>query len=425
MKLQALAPLVFVPLAATVALSNPLRVKAQTFQTTPATYEVTTTSFANGEYGTIRLYPGYGFTLDFSQTGQVVQRAWLDDMSVIGIDFSNGTQETIEAQFVHLKLIPEVSFEEVLRSLDGGTLLTLIAYDPVRNTQHRYQFRIFPAQGIPSHTALNIMPEAAPLATPVSLSTTFSVNGLVDARPEHIQMGLGSFMSELTPDQMQQIGDVSQRVSEMVALMHNGTDATDAAAQVGVSMQVLNYFAMRGLQASPSNPLGLIDEVPPLELKGFTDSAVPDEPASSPPALSAPSIPPPLEGSTQPPNSPQSSPTDPVLPSSEDDLVSKVDSAVLYQARVQEFQAELDRLPAPVRLGPDARQMVNFIKIGSGIYGREHNNDLTYQPRVVALLAYLNAGQSLEEASRQAQFDEAETSQMLTLAEEALDSVNY
>ncbi|MGK7911595.1 MAG: hypothetical protein AB4050_08970 [Synechococcus sp.] len=425
MRVQSLGPLVWVPLAATAAVGSPMPVWAQSFQTTPATYEASTASFANGEYGTIRLYPGYGFTLDFSQTGQVVQRAWLDDMSAIGIDFSNGTQETIEAQFVHLKLIPEVNFQEVLRSLDGGTLLTLIAYDPVRNTQHRYQFRIFPAQGVPTHTALNIQPEVAPIATPASLSTTFSVNGLVDARPEHIQMGLGSFMSELSPDQMQQIGDVSGRVNELIALMHNGTEATAAAVQVGLSMQIVNYFAMRGLQASPANPLGLIDEVLPLELQGYTDSAIPGEASSPQPALAAPSIPPPLERSQQPSTVPQFEATEPEIPPSDDDLVSKADSAAIYQARVQEFQAELDRLPAPVRLDADGRQMVNFIKIGSGIYGRDHHTDLTYQPRVVALLAYLEAGQSLPEASRQAQFDEAETSQMLTLAEEALDSIDW
>ncbi|MEL7085576.1 MAG: hypothetical protein AAGM36_13875, partial [Cyanobacteria bacterium J06597_1] len=336
MRVKSLAPLVMVPLAATVAVGCPIRAEAQGFTTTPATYEASTASFANGEYGTIRLYPGYGFTLDFSHTGQVVQRAWLDDMSAIGIDFSNGTQETIEAQFVHLKLIPEVNFQEVLRSLDGGTLLTLIAYDPVRHTQHRYQFRIFPAQGVPSHTALNIQPEAAPVTTPASLSTTFSVNGLVDARPEHIQIGKGSFLSELSPDEILQVSDVSYRVDEAIALMHNGVEAIDAAAQVGVSLRVLNYFAMRGLQASPANPLGLIDEVPPLELQGFSDSAVPGEGAITPPAppgpsTSAPSGPPPeLDESAQPLvapqlEPPQLEPTEPVIPPSEEDLVSQVD----------------------------------------------------------------------------------------------------
>ena len=423
MKLSFLAPAVLVPLAATVTLSHPHLARAQSFQTTPATYEVTTTSFANGEYGTIRLYPGYGFTLDFSQTGQVVQRAWLDDMSAIGIDFSNGTAETIEAQFVHLKLIPEVNFQEVLRSHDGGTLLTLIAYDPATYRQHRYQFRIFPAQGVPTHTALSIQPAAALATVPASMATTFSVNGLVNARPEHVQMGLGSFMGELSPDEMLQASDVANRVSEAIALMHNGTEATAAAAQVGVSMQVMNYFAMRGLQASPANPLGLIDDVPPLELQGFSDGAVPGQAAPPPPS------PPPVE-SAEPPVVPQQlDPTEPLLPPSADDLQSQSPAApklgVEYRARVDGYRAELDRLPDPVELDVEQRRTVNRIKIGSDLYASQNNTDFTYQHRVVALLAYLESGKSLPEASQLAEFDDTQTGEMMALAERALETVSW
>lgn len=432
MRISTLASTVLIPLAATVALSSPARVRAQSFQTVPSTYEVTTSSFTNGEHGTIRLYPGYGFTLDFSQTGQLVQRAWLDDMTFVGIDFSNGTEDSIEAQFVHLKLIPEVNFQEVLRSHDGGTLLTLIAYDPATYRQFRYQFRIFPAAGVPTHTALSIQPEVTPATLPASMSTTFSVNGLVDARPEHIQMGLGSFMAELSPDEMLQASDVSSRVYEAIALMHNGTEVTVAASQVGVSMSVLNYFAMRGLQSSPTNPLGLIDDVPPLELQGFSDSATPGEmPPAAPTAPTAPTAAPspvnpqPIEPAA-PPTPPQLSPTNPVLPPSPEDVVSQApDPGAAYRARVDGYRAELEQLPDPVDLDVDQRQTVNQIKIGSNLYASQNDTDLTYQPRVVALLAHLEAGTSLEEASQLAEFDRAQTGEMIALAEQALESVSW
>ncbi len=119
----------------------------------------------NGSIISLKVYPGYGLNLNFIPTGEVIQKAWIDDPGRIALSFdgclsSHSGQNCTSsgATVVHLRQIKPINFSHLPSSPSGGTLLTLIAEGI--NGRKLYQFRILPASGEPEYTALTIIPDS-------------------------------------------------------------------------------------------------------------------------------------------------------------------------------------------------------------------------------------------------------------------------
>lgn len=118
--------------------------------------------------------PGYGLTINFIETGEVVKQAWIGDPSRFvfssngnlcpqGLQDSNCTNTG--ATVIFLRQIQPVDFPGLVSSADGGTQLTLIT-EGVEG-QKQYSFGLSAAStGKPKYTTLIVKPESE---KPVSL----------------------------------------------------------------------------------------------------------------------------------------------------------------------------------------------------------------------------------------------------------------
>ena len=127
------------------------------------------------------LTSGYGLTINFIPTGEVIRQAWIGDPSRIAFT-SNGklcpqSNQNLDctdngATVLFLRQIKRIDFPELLSSADGGTQITLITSGP--SGQKQYQFRLLLTSGIPKYTALVVQPDLEkqtpiPHFTPVSV----------------------------------------------------------------------------------------------------------------------------------------------------------------------------------------------------------------------------------------------------------------
>lgn len=121
----------------------------------------------------VNVHPGYGVNLDFSQLERGISQAWLDDVSRLVIsadgDLCGVTQECdreAKNSILHLKQINPISFPELPKSADGGTLLTVIAENS--HTRNLFQFKVIPKSGVPQTcTTLRFKPNPPPLPLPI------------------------------------------------------------------------------------------------------------------------------------------------------------------------------------------------------------------------------------------------------------------
>lgn len=111
--------------------------------------------------------PGYGLTINFIETGEVVKQAWIGDPSRFvfssngnlcpqGLQDSNCTNTG--ATVIFLRQIKPVDFPGLVSSLDGGTQLTLITEGVGGQKQYSFGLAAVP-KGKPKYTTLIIKPD--------------------------------------------------------------------------------------------------------------------------------------------------------------------------------------------------------------------------------------------------------------------------
>lgn len=139
---------------------------------------------AQGESGsiiTLKIGPGYGLNINFIPTKETIKKAWLDDISRIGLSFdgnlcqwSANQQESCKEEIttvIHSRLIDTLPVPTP-HSYDRGTLLSVIT-DGLSGRK-LYHFRLIPVSTSPECMALTIKPDserytpALPPITPVS-----------------------------------------------------------------------------------------------------------------------------------------------------------------------------------------------------------------------------------------------------------------
>ena len=115
---------------------------------------------------TLEISDGYGLTIDFIPTNEIIKQAWIADPSHIGFS-SNGSlcaqnQEDCQssgATILFLRKIKPIKFPNLTSSRDGSTELTVISQD-ANGQEKEYQFRIVPTTKQPKFTNLVIKPDS-------------------------------------------------------------------------------------------------------------------------------------------------------------------------------------------------------------------------------------------------------------------------
>jgi hypothetical protein len=197
---------------------------------------------------TVDLYPGHGTTLNFRSTGETVRRAWLDDLSKVTLSFDDAscsvseTENECAAQVIHLRRINPLEFPNLPTT--ETTLLTVLTDGGL------YLFRLaFPEAGNPSYYSLEIQPDS--LNTEIQPQpVAASVEGSSGA--QLIEQGLKVAEARNLIAE----GDLLwERLQNLIAAVRQGVHVEVAAAQTGVSQELIVRLVELGQTVSPSMTL--------------------------------------------------------------------------------------------------------------------------------------------------------------------------
>lgn len=143
----------------------------------------------------LKVWKGYGLTINFIPTGEKIKQVWLGDPSRFALT-SNGnlcqrsTSSNDEscgtggATVLFVRQIKPINFPSLTTSPDGSTIITIIT-DSAEGDKH-YQFQLTPASGKPSYTSLIIHPESekpSPIGRQPILNTSRKTPQLVTTNP--------------------------------------------------------------------------------------------------------------------------------------------------------------------------------------------------------------------------------------------------
>ncbi|MGF1516642.1 MAG: hypothetical protein ACFCVB_02395 [Nodosilinea sp.] len=209
----------------------------------------------------ITVWPGSGANLDFSRLGLRIYRAWLDDPSKLTIDF-DAPLDAGGAQVVHLRRISGVTFPGLPST--PATLLSVVARD-ASGTAHLFQFPITYGSGPADYSTIAVVPAPAP-AGPRAMIQASAIPGQ-GANPLTFSHGIAALIEAgtIAPN-----GPMHQSLRAFLALVTDDVPVAEASAQTGVSLEVVQAVARRGLeqqrQATPRPGLAPEDaEVAPLD----------------------------------------------------------------------------------------------------------------------------------------------------------------
>lgn len=177
------------------------------------------------------LYQGHGVTLNFREIGETIQRAWLDDLSKVTVDFDDpncaviGESARCAASIVHLRRIHPIEFPNLPAT--ATTTLTVLTNEDL------YTFRLsFPDSGTPAYSVLTLQERG-----PVSLPTR-----TLDAA-EQIEQGLliAQRRRLISTDE-----PLWERIQTCLQLIAEGLSPAEAAEKSGISIELLNRLSELG-----------------------------------------------------------------------------------------------------------------------------------------------------------------------------------
>jgi hypothetical protein len=125
------------------------------------------TSHAEGRSTSIpflSIWSGMGLSLNFTDTGEKIVRAWLDDPSRLTLDFDTplctgqDNERCGAATIIHLRRIHPLQFPHLPRT--ATTLLTVVTEGG--SDRKVYYFRLGYGKGQPEYVAVNINPDPRP-----------------------------------------------------------------------------------------------------------------------------------------------------------------------------------------------------------------------------------------------------------------------
>jgi hypothetical protein len=115
----------------------------------------------------LKVWKGYGLTINFIPTGEIIKQVWLGDPSRFTLTSNGnlcqrGTSDSncgrVGATVLFLRQIKPINFPTLTSSPDGSTVITVITASS--DGQKQYQFKLIPARGKPQYTSLIIKPDS-------------------------------------------------------------------------------------------------------------------------------------------------------------------------------------------------------------------------------------------------------------------------
>ncbi|MBD2302253.1 hypothetical protein [Nostoc sp. FACHB-190] len=147
----------------------------------------------------LKIWQGYGLTINFMSTGEIIKQVWLGDPTHFSLTSNGklcqqGTSNdencgTGGATVLFLRQIKPINFPHLTSSDDGSTQITILTSSA--DGQKQYQFKLIPAKGQPSYTSLIIQPDSqrpSPVLRQPTLTTARTRPQLVTRQPATQQL---------------------------------------------------------------------------------------------------------------------------------------------------------------------------------------------------------------------------------------------
>jgi hypothetical protein len=192
----------------------------------------------------ISVWPGSGTNLDFTRTGEVIQRVWLDDPSRLTLDFdgtlcgqgNSGSCDGAGASVIHLRRVTGMHFENLPET--AYTLLTAVTDSP--EGRKLYQFQVNYGSGIRSMRRWQ-SPRIPPLKPPRW--------SLPVVEPPAWWMWNWDCTVPISTHLIAADSPVIAKVQDFLARARNGATPQAAADAAGMSLAVVSRLAEMGLPA--------------------------------------------------------------------------------------------------------------------------------------------------------------------------------
>ena len=181
---------------------------------------------------TITVSPGHGLTLDFSEVGERIYRAWLDDPSRVVVDFdiplcTSAGDECPGAAIAHLRQINRLEIDELPST--ETTLLTLVTRSADGDV-NLYPLRVT-FSSAPGVAAISFIERRAPQSSLMDqIATVAEMRGGLSYILEH---GIS------TPN-----GPEVEAIRTLIRQLENGTPMADAMTDTGVPEAVVEQLAL-------------------------------------------------------------------------------------------------------------------------------------------------------------------------------------
>ena len=195
----------------------------------------------------ISVWNGSGTNINFTPTGEVIQRVWLDDPSFVTVDFdgalcsrnSGECHTSSGASVIHLRRINGIRFPNLPQT--DSTLLTVITGSA--SGKKTYLFKVSYGAGAQQYAALDVTPDNQSVLNGGGIK----VEGGRTANWDDVERGLQQIISQrLLPLD----SPVVIRMQNFLANVRNGMAVDQALSGSGVSMAVVSRLAQIGYQSA-------------------------------------------------------------------------------------------------------------------------------------------------------------------------------
>ena len=187
----------------------------------------------------ITVWAGSGTNIDFTRTGETIQRTWLDDPSLLTIDFDGslcsrnaGNDCGDGVSIIHLRRVVGIRFPNLPAA--ASTLLTVVTQS--HQGKKIYLFNVGYGSGIPGYATVAITPN-------FQLSNGVVMRGDRVADWQAIETGL---QRAITQRLILADSPVVLRVQDFLARVRSGTPMSQAMQDAKVTLPLISRLAAMG-----------------------------------------------------------------------------------------------------------------------------------------------------------------------------------
>lgn len=186
-----------------------------------------------GAGASVTVWSGSGTNIDFTQTGETIQRAWLDDAHAVVVDFDAPLGNRGDASIVHLKRVTGIHFPNLPET--RSTLLTVVTRS--QYGKKTYLFEVKYGSGTAQYATLAVVPDAQVFTGGVALGGGRSANWTA------IERGLQQAIAQQL---ITASSPVVLRIAKFLSFVRNGMPMQLAIEKAQVSMAIVTKLAQMG-----------------------------------------------------------------------------------------------------------------------------------------------------------------------------------